>query len=111
MGERFRAIVRIMRLTYLGQQNKKRVPRFGIRMVSNDDKAWVLAKMDVDNNWINDNDEPLDVSLTPTMLSVLARLSALETSARGRIAAVASWTQCCNIDTTAVELYFEGPRG
>ena len=40
----------VMRLTYLGQQNKKRVPRFGIRMVSNDDKAWVLAKMDVGNN-------------------------------------------------------------
>ena len=75
----------VMRLTYLGQQNKKRVPRFGIRMVSNDDKAWVLAKMDVDNNWINDNDEPLDVSLTPTILNVLARLSALETSAYANV--------------------------
>ena len=75
----------VTRLTYLGQQNKKRVPRFGIRMVSSDDKAWVLAKMDVDNNWINDNDEPLDVSLTPTMLNVLARLSALETSAYANV--------------------------
>ena len=75
----------VMRLTYLGQQNKKRVPRFGIRMVSSDDKAWVLAKMDVDNNWINDNDEPLDVSLTPTILNVLARLSALETSAYANV--------------------------
>ena len=40
----------VMRLTYLGQQDKKRVSRFGIRMVSNDDKAWVLAKMDVVKN-------------------------------------------------------------
>ena len=54
-------------------------------MVSSDDKAWVLAKMDVDNNWINDNDEPLDVSLTPTILNVLARLSALETSAYANV--------------------------
>ena len=74
----------VMRMTYFGALNKKRIPRFDVSMASND-KTDVLCTMDIDGNWLNARDEILDVSLTPTILNVLARLSALETSAYANV--------------------------
>ena len=74
----------VMRMTYFGALNKKRIPRFDVSMASND-RTDVLCTMDIDGNWLNARDEILDVSLTPTILNVLARLSALETSAYANV--------------------------
>ena len=69
----------VMRMTYFGQQNRKRIPRFDVCMVSNDQPS-VLCTMDLDGNWLNAKDEILDVSLTPTMWTCMRRLDALESS-------------------------------
>lgn len=69
----------IMRLTYFGQ-TLAGVQRFHIRMVA-EGKSWVVARMDNDGNWMTNDEQALEVTLTPTILNVLARLSALETSA------------------------------
>ena len=74
----------VMRMTYFGQQNKKRIPRFDVCMVSND-QTYVLCTMDIDGNWLNAKDEILDVSLTPTMWTCMRRLDALESSAYANV--------------------------
>ena len=74
----------VMRMTYFGQQNKKRIPRFDVCMVSND-QTYVLCTMDIDGNWLNAQDEILDVSLTPTMWTCMRRLDALESSAYANV--------------------------
>ena len=67
-----------MQLTYFGQ-NLAGVQRFHIRMAS-EGKSWVVARMDSDGNWMTNDEQALEVTLTPTILNVLARLSTLETS-------------------------------
>ena len=67
-----------MQLTYFGQ-NLSGVQRFHIRMAS-EGKSWVVARMDSDGNWMTNDEQALEVTLTPTILNVLARLSTLETS-------------------------------
>ena len=67
-----------MQLTYFGQ-NLAGVQRFHIRMAS-EGKSWVVARMDSDGNWMTNDEQSLEVTLTPTILNVLARLSTLETS-------------------------------
>ena len=67
-----------MQLTYFGQ-NLAGVQRFHIRMAS-EGKSWVVARMDSDGNWMTNDEQALEVTLTPTVLNVLARLSTLETS-------------------------------
>ena len=80
----------IMRLTYFGQQNLAGVQRWNIRMVS-DNKSWVVAKNDVDGNWLDGNDQPLEVTLVPTMWNLLKRVAALEESTYANVnAAIAS---------------------
>ena len=74
----------VMRMTYFGQQNRKRIPRFDVCMVSND-QTYVLCTMDIDGNWLNAKDEILDVSLTPTMWTCMRRLDALESSAYANV--------------------------
>ena len=67
-----------MQLTYFGQ-NLAGVQRFHIRMAS-EGKSWVVARMDSGGNWMTNDEQALEVTLTPTILNVLARLSTLETS-------------------------------
>ena len=74
----------VMRMTYFGAQNKKFIPRFGVSMASKD-KSYVLCTMDLDGNWLNAKEEVLDVSLTPTIWTVLRRLDALEGSAYANV--------------------------
>ena len=66
-----------MQLTYFGQ-NLAGVQRFHIRMAS-EGKSWVVARMDSDGNWMTNDEQALEVTLTPTILNVLSRLSTLET--------------------------------
>ena len=73
----------IMRLTYFGQ-TLAGVQRFHIRMVS-EGKSWVVARMDNDGNWMTNDEQALEVTLTPTILNVLARLTTLETSAYANV--------------------------
>ena len=75
----------IMRLTYFGQ-TLAGVQRFHIRMVS-EGKSWVVARMDNDGNWMTNDEQALEVTLTPTILNVLARLTTLETSAYANVSA------------------------
>ena len=74
----------VMRMTYFGAQNKKRIPRFDVSMASND-KSYVLCTMDLDGNWLNAREEVLDVNLTPTIWNVMRRLDALEGSAYANV--------------------------
>ena len=67
-----------MQLTYFGQ-NLAGVQRFHIRMASKG-KSWFVARMDSDGNWMTNDEQALEVTLTPTILNVLSRLSTLETS-------------------------------
>ena len=73
----------IMRLTYFGQ-TLAGVQRFHIRMVS-EGKSWVVARMDGDGNWITNDEQPLKVTLTPTICNLLKRVAALEESAYGNV--------------------------
>ena len=72
-----------MQLTYFGQ-NLAGVQRFHIRMAS-EGKSWVVARMDSDGNWMTNDEQALEVTLTPTILNVLARLITLETSGNAAI--------------------------
>ena len=72
-----------MQLSYFGQ-NQAGVQRFHIRMVS-EGKSWVVARMDSDGNWITNDEQPLQVTLTPTICNLLKRVTALEESAYGNV--------------------------
>ena len=74
----------VMRMTYLGAANKKRIPRFDVSMAS-DDHSYVLCTMDLDGNWLDAREAVLDVSLTPTIWNVLRRLDALGSSAYANV--------------------------
>ena len=65
-----------MQMSYFGQ-NHAGVQRFHIRMVS-DGRSWVVARMDSDGNWITNDEQPLKVTLTPTICNLLKRVAALE---------------------------------
>ena len=66
----------ILRLTYFGQ-NLAGAQRWNLRMVQAKD-AWVVGRSDWDGNWVNDKDEALDVTLTPTIWNLLKRVALLE---------------------------------
>ena len=72
-----------MQMSYFGQ-NQAGVLRFHIRMVS-EGKSWVVARMDSDGNWITNDEQPLQVTLTPTICNLLKRVTALEESAYGNV--------------------------
>ena len=72
-----------MQMSYFGQ-NQAGVQRFHIRMVS-EGKSWVVARMDSDGNWITNDEQPLQVTLTPTICNLLKRVTALEESAYGNV--------------------------
>ena len=72
-----------MQMSYFGQ-NQAGVLRFHIRMVS-EGKSWVVARMDGDGNWITNDEQPLKVTLTPTICNLLKRVTALEESAYGNV--------------------------
>ena len=72
-----------MQMSYFGQ-TQAGVQRFHIRMVS-EGKSWVVARMDSDGNWITNDEQPLKVTLTPTICNLLKRVAALEESAYGNV--------------------------
>ena len=72
-----------MQMSYFGQ-NQAGVQRFHIRMVS-EGKSWVVARMDSDGNWITNDEQPLKVTLTPTICNLLKRVAALEESSYGNV--------------------------
>ena len=75
-----------MRLTYFGQQNLAGVLRWQLRMVS-ESNSWVVAKNDEHGSWFNEEDHPLDVSLVPTIWTLLKKVALLEESAYANVTA------------------------
>ena len=73
-----------MRLTYFGQQNLAGVLRWHLRMVS-ESNSWVVAKNDEHGNWFNEEDQPLEVSLVPTIWTLLKKVALLEESAYANV--------------------------
>ena len=55
--------------------------------------SYTVAKNDLDGRWVNNNEEPVDVTLKPTMWNVLRRLSALEESSYANVNAAITSTQ------------------
>jgi hypothetical protein len=76
----------VMRLTYFGQQNLAGVLRWQLRMVS-ESNSWVVAKNDEHGSWFNEEDHPLDVSLVPTIWTLLKKVALLEESAYANVTA------------------------
>ena len=82
----------ILRLTDLGSRNLAGVQRWHLRMASGN-SSYTVAKNDLDGRWVNNNEEPVDVTLKPTMWNVLRRLSALEESSYANVNAAITSTQ------------------
>ena len=66
----------LLRLTYFGM-NLAGAQRWNLRMTKSTD-SWLVAKSNMDGQWINNDGAPLDVTVTPTMWNILKRLSLLE---------------------------------